>query len=247
MIIFSSFASSDYYLNLAENTYREFSKLYPNSRKKIFTLNDIPKEYIDFANQEPRGFGYWWWLGYIYKQLTLDLQENEIVFWSEARSGFKNSFLGKRVRQYRKINWLNEILKNHDIDLCVWQMENHLERDWTTADLLNHFSFNLESKESKSGQFTNHFISFRVNNKTKKFFDEFYNFSIDKKNLWLPNDYLLENYHNFVEPRWLQSLLSLSVKKNEYNLKIKIINNKDIYKRFNLLPQIYKHEKNYHF
>lgn len=247
MIIFSSFGSNGYYVELAEKTFIEFKKSYPNAQKKIFTVNDIPSKYIQFSQKEPRGYGYWWWLAFIYKELISESKENDVIIWSDARSGFKESKAEKALRKIIKIQWLNKFLKDSQKDMCVWQMENHLEYEWTTSDMLNYFAFQLSSDEAITGQYTNHFITFRKNKKTEKFFEEFYNFSIENKNLWLPKEYVLPNHSNFVEPRWLQSLLSLMLKHNEYNLDLMKIGNKDIYKFSSLLPQIYNHDLNYKY
>ena len=63
------FGSNDYYVELAEKTFVKFKNLYPTAQKQIFTINDIPNKYIQFSQEEPRGFGYWWWLSFLYKKL----------------------------------------------------------------------------------------------------------------------------------------------------------------------------------
>ena len=244
-MIFASFGSNEYYIELAEKTFVKFKNLYPTAQKQIFTINDIPNKYIQFSQEEPRGFGYWWWLSFLYKKLSSETKENEIIIWSDARSGFTDSKIRQLVRNIKKIQWLNIFLNDTKKDMCVWQMENHLEQEWTTLDMLNHFGYNLKSDEATTGQFTNHFLTFRNNHKTKLFFEDFYNFSIDNKNLWLPKEYNLVNHPNFVEPRWLQSLLSLMIKKNDKELNFMKIGNKDIYKFGSLHPQIYKHDSKY--
>ena len=98
MIIFSSFGSNGYYVELAEKTFIEFKKSYPNAQKKIFTVNDIPSKYIQFSQKEPRGYGYWWWLAFIYKELISESKENDVIIWSDARSGFKESKAEKALR-----------------------------------------------------------------------------------------------------------------------------------------------------
>ncbi len=247
MLIYSSFGSNSYYTELAENSFSEFKKIYPNSEKIIFTKSDLPQRYQEFAEKNSRGFGYWWWLSYLYKKLVEDINANDIIFWSDARSGFKKNKFDNISRKLFKIQWLENFINTPLMDICAWQMDNHKEYEWTTADVLNEFDISYNSKNASSGQFTNHFLTFRKNKNTKLFFEEFYKFSIEKKHLWLPKEYNLKNHSKFHEPRWLQSILSLMLKRNKQMLKIMKTSNKEIYRKGSIHPQIYKHHPEYKF
>ena len=141
------------------------------------------------------------------------------------------------------MNWFNTFLENEKYDIAAWQT-NFEENQWTTGDIFNLFSLNLDSPHAATGHYTDIFFSVRKNKKTLAFFENLQKVTEANSYIFSPNDSKLENSKNFVESRYVQSLFSLMLKINEQDLNIFNINPEDITSSKSILPHRYMHEGN---
>ncbi len=243
MINFVTFGSDSYYQGLAKKTLSRFSSIYKNSSTKLYTSSDLTQEVLENATKYRRGFGYYFWKPFVYNLMLTDSKDGEISLYFDSRSGISDKFFDKFILKIKKMNWFNTFLQNEKYDIAAWQLtleENH----WTTGDIFNLFSLNLDSPHATTGQYTDIFFSVRKNNKTVAFFDNLQKVIEANSYICSPNDNKLENSNNFVESRYIQSLFSLMLKINKQELNIFNINGEELNRSNSILPHMYRHEGN---
>ena len=243
MINFVTFGSDSYYQGLAKKTLSTFNTIYKDSKTKLYTSTDLSQEVLENATRYRRGFGYYFWKPFIYNLMLTDSKDGEISLYFDSRSGISDKFFDKFILKIKKMNWFKIFLQNEKYDIAVWQTkfeENH----WTTGDIFNLFSLNLDSPHATTGQYSDIFFSVRKNNKTVAFFDTLQKITEANSYICSPNDNKLENSINFVESRYIQSLFSLMLKINKQDLKIFNINLEELRRSNSILPHMYRHEEN---
>lgn len=243
MINFVTFGSDSYYQGLAKKTLSRFSSIYKNSSTKLYTSSDLTQEVLENAKKYRRGFGYYFWKPFVYNLMLTDSKDGEISLYFDSRSGISDKFFDKFILKIKKMKWFNTFLQNEKYDIAVWQTtfeENH----WTTGDIFNLFSLNLDSPHATTGQYADIFFSVRKNNKTVAFFDNLQKVIEANSYICSPYDSKLENSNNFVESRYIQSLFSLMLKINKQELNIFNIYMEELNRRNSILPHMYRHEGN---
>lgn len=197
-----SFGSDDSYVSLSKSLMAMIQNAYKDSRYIIYEKNDLPSDILKYAEENPRGFGYWKWKPYIINKFIKDLADNDIVFYLDGRTDF----------QSKKIDWLEYFIEHKTLDLAVYIMK-HLEYNWTKKSVLEYL--NIDNQMILySGQIAGGIQLFRINNKTRKLYSKWEDISkID----FLINDDLnnddLSIDSGLVENRHDQSIYSILVKK----------------------------------
>lgn len=243
MTNFVTFGSDSYYQGLAKKTLSQFNGIYKNSNTKLYTSSDLTQEVLENAKKYRRGFGYYFWKPFVYNLMITESKDGEVSLYFDSRSGISDKFFDKFILKIKKMNWFNTFLENEKYDIAAWQT-NFEENQWTTGDIFNLFSLNLDSPHAATGHYTDIFFSVRKNKKTLAFFENLQKVTEANSYIFSPNDSKLENSKNFVESRYVQSLFSLMLKINEQDLNIFNINPEDITSSKSILPHRYMHEGN---
>lgn len=200
MIHFISFGQSGYYYGIALDLLNRLKKAYPNSRTRIYSEKDLPKDYIEFAKRHPRGYGYWRWKPYIISDYLKSAEVDDIVVYIDGRCHFKS----------RKVEWLDSFVMSK-ADLCVWQLPLR-ENIWSTSQVFDFFRIDVNSYFANSGQIAALFLTLRKNNKTLMFINKWRSLLIDEPKLFSDYYESFSQMEDFIENRYDQSALSILVK-----------------------------------
>ncbi len=155
---------------------------------------------------EPRGAGYWIWKHEIIDKSLKDLDENDLVVYSDAGSSFnyfaKNKFF----------NYIEE-LNSSEFGNFLFECESkHKEIQYTSSNLFDYFNVNIESEIAKSTQLEATHMIFKKNKHTENYFRE-YKKLLDKDPYLITDKYNDgDNHHEFKDNRHDQSVFSLLTK-----------------------------------
>jgi hypothetical protein len=184
------------------------SKFFENeiSLSRLDLDTDFKQKYSDILSS-PKGGGYWIWKHRIIMNLLNNLEENDIIFYTDAGSSF-NYHAKKKFFEY--INMLNE---SEFGNLRFEIGSSYIEKDWTTKELFDYFNINLNNKIATSPQLVGGHLFFKKCEHTHNFFEEF------QKLLDFDEFLITDKYNNttqintFKENRHDQSIMSLISKK----------------------------------
>jgi len=228
LIHFISFGQTGHYENLAIDLLNNIKLAYPMSKIKIYNQNDLPVDYVEYAQKHTRGYGYWRWKPYIIFHYLQNVEVNDTVVYLDGRSHFKS----------KKIEWLEVFNSQQEFELCVLQTK-HRESLFTTAEVFKFFNIDIDSFLANSGQIAGGVSALKKNNKTLDLIENW--MSILYRETELFNDSY--DFHNqkkgFIEHRHDQSAFSLLVKLSKIN--VFFIYNSDLYKKNSLYIQFMSH------
>jgi len=233
MIYFISFGSDRRYEELSCQIIRDLSSVYRQSFSRIFTADDLPASFIDYASRYRRGFGYWIWKPWIVRRTLGILRPNDVVLYCDGRCGMANK--GGTIR------WFDEFLQRTEFDVAAWQMR-FVEKHWTTADLLSRVSSQYTAAARETGQFAATFHAWRVNGRSMRLASLWLEFMARNPALCRDEPSRLPNDAEFKENRHDQSVFSLTLKslRASNELSVLTFNNSHIYSD-NLLPHQKQH------
>lgn len=201
---FISFADSKFY-----NTLKRLEKEAEDSQFfdfiTMYNELDLENDILNYCNNTPKGYGYWVWKPIIVKKKFDTIEDNDILIYADAGCSIYNS--GKKKYE----EYITHLKTN---DAIFFQME-HKEKSWTKMDTIIEMD-GLELLET--GQITACCFFLKKNDTTKKILEEWFNTSINKRKLLDDTNSETQNDISFVEHRYDQSILSLSVKK--HNIKL---------------------------
>jgi hypothetical protein len=160
----------------------------------------------EFVTNNKRGYGYWLWKPYIIKKHMKNMNNGDILLYSDC--GCEINIMKKQflLELLDKINE-NEIINNRGYN----------ERHFNKRDLLLKLDMD---KEEYLNMYQNEatVILFIINNNTRKFVNEWYDISISDNYHNINDSQSIEkNYNEFIEHRHDQSIFSLLLKK--YKIK----------------------------
>lgn len=233
MLLFISFGSNYKYEQLSYQVVRELAFVYKKSFYRIFTPSDLPASFVEYARRYPRGYGYWIWKPWIIRQVLNALNPADVVLYVDGRSGL--------VQRGRGVGWLNEFIQKPEFDLVAWQMD-HIEKLWTTADLISLISGEDSKVAADSGQYAATFHAWRPSANSKRFADLWLDFLVKNPTLCRDESSGLTNDPAFKENRHDQSVFSLLLKELQKNSRLNVLSltNNNLYAD-NLLPHRKKH------
>ena len=167
------------------------------------SLSNEFKEKFNHILQSPRGAGYWIWKHEIINNVIENINENDLVIYSDSGSSF-NYFAKERFNQYI------DILNNSEYGNFRIECESiHKENKWTTSELFQYFNVDKKSKIATSTQLEATHMIFKKNSHTKDYLNEY-------KKLLDIDPYLITDKYNslgqveaFKENRHDQSIFSL--------------------------------------
>lgn len=200
------------------------SKKYSLSKKHLISLakesgffkNEISlsKQDLDvnFTNKysdilsSSRGGGYWIWKHKIIEDLLNEIEDNDIVFYTDAGSSL-NYFAKNKFFEY--IDRLNQS-KFGNLRFEIGK--DFIERDWTTKELLSYFDLDTSDKIAKTPQLVGGHLFFKKCDHTQEFFYRFKKL-LDYDKYLITDKYSRNQIESFKENRHDQSIMSLLSKK----------------------------------
>tara|TARA_Y100000816_G_scaffold89247_1_gene61540 strand:- start:4002 stop:5615 length:1614 start_codon:yes stop_codon:yes gene_type:complete len=170
------------------------------------SLNSSFREKYKDILKEPRGAGYWIWKHEIINNSLNELNENDLVVYSDAGSSF-NYFAKDKFYSY--IDELNF----SDYGNFFFECESkHKEIQYTSTNLFKYFNVEKESEIAKSTQLEATHMIFKKNEHTENYLSEY-------KKLLEADPYLItdkynngDNHPEFKDNRHDQSVFSLLTK-----------------------------------
>ena len=226
---FISFGSNEKYVDIALKSLSEIKIIYPKAEVYISSPASLPKEIILYAERFSRGYGYWMWKPFIIKSLLCESEYDDIVVYVDGRCGIPS----------RQISWINsyfEECNTNSVEFTAWQMQ-HIEKKWTSLELMSKFNIDINSHEANSGQYAGGILAMKKTNNVINLIDDWLNFLI------INNEYCRDSFTKstlnpeFIENRHDQSVLSLLLKtKYNYLMNIKTLTDKNIYEEPSFVP-----------
>lgn len=222
---------------MARRTIRDLGKVYPNAQLWPLSMADLTvegKELQKYARTYPKGRGYWRWKPAAVNLVLQHAAFNDIVIYVDGRCGIPTC----------KIGWVDDIVGNRGIDCAAWPMEGMEERVWTTADLLNHFGYTVDSPEAKSDQFAATFFGLRKNTRTLELIDKWRSTVDDFAHLCRDIPSVTPNHTDFRENRYDQSAFSLTLKRQlNSGLTIRNIRSEEVTAVCSIVPHAKTHPR----
>ena len=180
-----------------------------------YKCKDLPKIFPEFWEREkefikshPRGYGYWIWRPLLILDTFEKMNDGDILLFADA--GCELNVYGKN----RMLEYI-DMTKNHG---CLFFQIEHPDYKWTKADCIDVIGLDLDSSIVNSDQIEGGSFFLK---KTER------NITLIKKVSEIANldchHYITDersripNHPEFIEHRHDQSILSLLVKKGEFN------------------------------
>lgn len=191
------------------NLYDEITVFTCENSNNVNDLQNDPifwNKHKDFIKKNKRGYGYWIWKSYIIKKTLEKIPEGDILLYLDA--GCEVDIRKKHIMK-QFFDYINDNL--------IITSPNWPEYMWNKMDLIEHLQMN-NKKHLDSWQHQGGVIMFLKCSKTMKLVNEWYNTAC-KYNLLDDTPSKIPNLPGFVEHRHDQSIFSLLVKKNNFNIK----------------------------
>jgi len=160
---------------------------------------DFFKEYSEILTSR-KGGGYWLWKFYLIKKLLDQINENDIVVFSDAGSSLN-------LKGISRLNEYFSMLNDDPTGNLRFQME-FKEKFWTNKEVFNYFKISNDSEIGNSGQLVGGHILLKKNRNSIRIFNEFQELLKFDQNL-ITDFYSNNQIDGFNEHRHDQSILSL--------------------------------------
>lgn len=153
-----------------------------------------------------RGGGFWIWKHRIIENLLNNINENDIVFYTDAGSSFN-------YHAKNKFDEYIDILNSSNYGNLRFEISKlHIEKFWTSKEIFNYFNLEVNSQIGDSPQLVGGHLFFKKNKHTEEIINNF------KKTLEFDKYLITDKYRDnqisgFIENRHDQSILSLLTKK----------------------------------
>lgn len=170
-----------------------------------YSPNDIDKSFYNKhydVLKEKRGGGYWLWKPYIILKTMNCAKEGDYIFYCDSGAYFIN-----------KVEYLTQLLELSEQDMMVFELPL-MEKQWTKSFTFEYMNCNNDLFKD-TNQILSGYILLKVNNSTRKFFEEFLSLCKVKEIVSDINN--SEKDEDLIAHRHDQSIFSLLCKK--YNLE----------------------------
>lgn len=231
-----------YLVNYSHNSHKNAQEYNSKSAIEVgkfdshfsYGLKNLDADFLEKQKHvlsQDRGAGYWSWKPLVIKMALDEIQENDILMYSDSGISF-----------IKEIDEVLDIMDSTNEKLLLFELEDiHPNKRWTKRDTFHYMELDREPFLSQN-QLLASYLLMRKNKFVCDFISEWLNYSKDYRIITdSPNECGLENYPEFVDHRHDQSILSLLGRK--YN----ITNIPDI-SQFGIgrsrLPQILDHHRN---
>lgn len=186
-----------------------FAKWFGGFDKIIeFSPDDIDSKFYENNKrilQQNRGGGYFLWKPYFVKKALNELHFGDYLFYADSGSVI-----------FRSIEYLIRELDHSEQDIMVFTLPL-VEKQWTKRDAFILMDCDTSEFADTNQRLATYFL-IKKSEKSEKFINDYLFYSQDERIITdNPNVMGFENYHEFIENRHDQSILSLLSKK--YNLK----------------------------
>ena len=155
--------------------------------------------------------GYWIWKPYIIHKHLSNLNEGDILVYSDAGCEITNDI--------HTVNSFNDIfhkIQNTDTNMIVNKLpDEYTERDWTKGDVLDYYNVYDNNDIINSAQFEGGRIILIKNKKTMDIINQWWNTAKDRPDLFDDSSSMIPNKSGFIENRHDQSNISLLCKLND--------------------------------
>lgn len=168
---------------------------------------DIDKNFYTQHNtifKYAKGGGYWIWKVQLILQSLKDLNDGDILIYSDSGSSI-NLKGEKRFKEYI------EMINSSENSMIRFRID-YLEKYWTTKEIFNYFNINHDSYIANSKQFLAGHIIMKKNNSLMEQLNQFQDL-LDYDNLLITDSYDKNQLKGFVQNRHDQSILSIISKK----------------------------------
>ena len=225
MIYVCSFGQQGYYNRIARSIVKKINRKYPHSKGLVYNQFSLPEEIRFYAENYPRGFGYWRWKPFVIFSTIEKMSHGDILLYVDGRTNFKA----------KKIGFLDDFVLNDKWDIAVYQSVN-FETKYTTKKIIEFL--NVSPSELNTGQYLATIIAFRKSDKTIDFITEWNALLKNFPELFRDDHNFDLNFPDFIENRHDQSALSSLLKTKELSIYV-IDDHKELDK---LLPQYWTHK-----
>lgn len=177
--------------------------------------NTFTKKY--WKNLKPwlyrRGYGYWEWKALLVKQYLEKMEEDDIIFWSDAGVYWNFSKEAKR-----RFNEYIEILKK-ETDILVFQ-EPYKESEWTKGDIFEALNVYDDETVTSTLQIWTGCFGIRKTKATTELINKWDILNKRKSELVTDKKSIKPNKTGFIENRHDQSTFSVLVKTHYPHIEI---------------------------
>ena len=165
--------------------------------------NDFKKNYRDILN-EKKGGGYWVWKHEIINNLLQKINKEDVVLYCDAGSSLNNTPKARlRFEEYL------DIISDKKTDFLRFETEKQfLENQYTSRELFDVFSIDVNSKIATTTQLQAGVMFFKKNDTNMNFFQDYKKVLNSDKNL-ITDFYDKNQYETFIKNRHDQSIFSL--------------------------------------
>ena len=171
-----------------------------------FKPQDLEKKFVEKYEDIfsfPRGAGYWIWKHKIIFDTLKNVNEGDLVIYSDSGSSF-NSKAKKRFFEY--IEMINDSRFGNFRIQCEKQ---YIEKDWTIKELFKYFNIGFDSEIAQSTQLEATQMIFKKNHDSMDYFKEYV--EVIDHDMYLISDKFnsINQAEGFIENRHDQSIFSL--------------------------------------
>ena len=204
-IVLLSFANTDYSDSLVR--LKKETEAFPFDKRFFLTEKDLQPELRKKIHwfKHRRGYGYWRWKGFIIYNQLQELEDDDILVYSDAGNVFNCKGIPRFV-EYIKM------LDNSTSGILAFQ-EIYKEKVYTKADLFEFLNVNKEDPIIESNQLLSGCIFLKKNNITLTLCKQWYDININHYDLITDKKSKAPNYDGFIENRHDQSVFSLLAKR----------------------------------
>lgn len=203
-LILLSFADKRY-----KNALQQLCKLtqsFPFTERHFYNEDDLPKEYLSTLRYKihRRGFGYWRWKSFLVKTQMDNMNEGDILVYSDAGVYWNVQGLS------RFCDYLN-MLRHSDAFILNFQ-QPYLEKDYSKGDILDYLGVYDNEKITMSLQLWGGIFMIKKNTESTMFVNKWYDICHNNYDLITDKKSQIPNLPGFIENRHDQSSFSLLAK-----------------------------------
>lgn len=204
------------YVTFADNRYKPTRERARNEAKrlgifdKVFALSeddfDLNFRNVFYGEERDKmyAFGFYSWAPWACKYALDQIEENDILFYSDAG----NALNPKGVKRFKE--WIGMISKD-DKDILGIIDSKRLECEYTKEDVFYHFGIEKGNEIRETGQYFVGALLIRKTNSSANLINKWYEYGSLRLDL-IDNSIRLGNDKRFIACRYDQSLISVLLK-----------------------------------
>lgn len=207
-VIFLSFANSTYSPSLCRLK-EQLDGCPLIDEFHFLTDKDLGQDFLQKLHPSiyRRGFGYWKWKSYIAKQQFDQMQEDDILVYSDAGCDYNANAVGKFAEYI-------EMVKKHDSGILCFE-DNYLERSLTKGDIFEYLvgTINCTQISDTNQRWGGMWIMRKCAN-TVSLMDKWFDVCMNHFDLITDKASIIPNFPDFRENRHDQSVFSILTKQH---------------------------------